>query len=500
MIYDAFINGYGRALSGTFQLDETVNAYVENASLDGAKTGKALIAAPGTVYGFTVGTGPIRGQLPLEGFVFTVSGGEVYVKDASDVYTLLGTVANDGQPVQMVANTTQVFLQSAGVGYCIEAGAVTPIASPPWTYLASIAYLNGLFIGLDDDGSPVGGQFFISSNEDCTTWDPLDFSNAPYSNNKLRALAIYRNYLLVIGSLTIQPFYYNGNPDFPIVPDSSAVMDRGTTAPNSVTTLSNEPQASSSVVFMLTESPEGHAEVCKIVGSSAVTVSTPQLSRIFQSYSNISDASGWAFEMGGHPFYQINFPSAQAAWRFDSSNPNLASAWSKVSWFNSASGLQEAHRGINHAFAQGRHLVGDRSAGIVWILSQSVYSDGDPNDTSAIVPQFMQRAVLLPFTPTLGQRVVFIPAMELLCEVGVGDGTGSGPGDDPVVDFEFSEDSGRTYRDTIEYVKLGKQGEYKTRVQCQRNGSAAQQPAVRITCSAPVKRIWTGLELDNNAR
>lgn len=486
MIYPPFIDGSSKAVAGTFQLDSTQNAYVENRSLEGAKTSKALIAAPGTSALFDLGDGPIRGQLSLEGYAFIVAAGNVWQKDPLDVFTLLGTVADDSLPVKMVSNSTEIFLRSAGTGYRIGFGAVTAVPAPPWTTLADIAYLHGYFIGLDDDGGTVGGQFFISSPEDCLTWDTLDFSTAPASNNKLRALAVSHDDLLVIGSVTTQPFYDNGNADFPIVPNQSGVSDRGTTARDSVAALSNEPQSSGSTIFMLTESLDGHAEVAKFVGFTCVTVSTPQLSRIFQGYAKISDAVGWAFEMGGHVFYQIVFPDAQASWRYDSTTDR----WAQVSWLDQVTGLQQAHRGVNHCFNLGRHLVGDRTAGIIWLLSQDVYSDGDPADITAIVPQIMQREVLL---PSNGTTRMFLPYVELLCEAGVGDGSGSGPGDDPVAELYVSENGGRTYGE-LAYARLGKLGEYDTRPQWQRNGSG-RQLAVKIACSAPVKRVWSGLDI-----
>lgn len=489
MIYSPFIDGSSKAISGTFQPDSTRNAYLENRSLEGAKTSKALICAPGSVGRLDLGDGPVRGQLSLEGYDFIISAGDVWQKDPLDIITLVGTVANDGLPVKMVANTTQIFLRSAGFGYCISGGTVTAVPAPPWTTLADIEVTHGYFVGLDDDGTPgaVGGQFFISSPNDCLTWDPLDFSTAPYSNNRLRALALSHDDLLVIGSVTTQPFYDSGNADFPIVPNASGVADRGTTARDSVAKLSNEPQSSGGTVFMLTESLDGHAEVVKFVGFNAVTVSTPQLSRIFQSYAKITDAIGWCFEMGGHAFYQINFPDAQASWRYDSTT----NRWAEVSWLNTATGLQEAHRGVNHGFNLGRHLIGDRTSGIIWELSQDVYSDGSPSDITATVPQVMGREVLLPSNGTVR---MFLSRVELLCEVGDGDGTGSGPGDDPVAELYVSENGGRTYGN-VDYSRMGKQGEYETRVEWQRCGSG-RQLAVKIECSAPVKRVWSGLAIE----
>lgn len=486
MVYEPFIDGASPAISGTFQLDYTQNAYLENASSSGAKTGKALIGAPGTAQLFDLGDGPVRGEISLEGYTFTVSAGNVWVKDPLDIITLLGTVSNDGLPVKMVSSTTQVFLRSAGNGYCITGGAVSLVVGP-WTYLADIEKLGDYFVALDDDLTyPVGGQFFISSPNDCQTaaWDPLDFATVPSSNNKLRALSVIDNILYVIGSVSTQPFYDSGNADFPIVPNLSGTMMIGTTARDSVSKVAKDPGQAGSTIFMLTENADGHAQVAKIVGFTATIVSTPPLDRIFQGYSKISDVIGWAFQMGGHVFYHVTFPDAQASWRYDSST----NRWAASTWSNQSTGLQEAHRGVNHCFNNGRHLVGDRQYGIIWLLSQDIYSDGSPTDPSAVVENFDQRIVLL---PSDGTERMFVDRIELLCETGVGDGSGSGPGDDPVAELYMSYDGGRTWEDP-QPARLGRQGEYDIRVEWPRQGSG-KQIAVKIEVDAPVKRVWSGL-------
>src|SRR6185369_14324809 len=101
-----------------------------------------------------------------------------------------GTVANDGKPVKMVADAFQIFLCSAGFGYRIAAGVITPVPTPPWTTLIDIEFLHGLFVALDDDGGVAGGQFFLSALNDCLTWDPLDFSTVPANADKLQALKV----------------------------------------------------------------------------------------------------------------------------------------------------------------------------------------------------------------------------------------------------------------------------------------------------------------------
>lgn len=485
-LYAPFIDGFGKSPSINFQLDNTLNMYVETAVMDAAESRKAIIGAPGTSFFLDLGDGPIRGQCSIEGYDFIVAGNNVWQKNADDSVILLGTVANDNLPVKMVSDATQIFLRSAGIGYQIRGfNPVLPVPAPPWTSLADVAFLHGYFIGLDDDGTPTGGQFFLSALNDCLTWDPLDFSNAPASGNKLRALATSHDELYVFGSVVIQPFYDSGAADFPIVPNQSGTMETGTIAKDSVCGLAAGPDTNDNVLYFLSETVNGHAQAIKLNGYSPARVSTDSLEAIWQTYSDISNCNVFTFQERGHQFVQYNF--AAASWRYDSTTDK----WAQVGWLNQATGLQETHRAANHGFNLGRHLVGDRQAGIIWQLSSTVYSDGDPVDTSLTVPQVSIRECLL---PSKGTFLMFISRIELLGETGVGDGSGVAPGDDPQVGLERSGNAGHSYLPVIQNVSMGKLGEYNKRMVWTTCGSF-RMPAIRISTDAPVKRCWYGLDI-----
>lgn len=486
MIHAPFTDGYNTAVSLPFQADLTTNMYVVNASAEDAATGKMLVAAPGTQEFATFTGGPIRGQLSLEGYDFIVAKTEVWVKDPNDAHTLLGVCLNDGLPVKMAANAEQIFFASAGIGYQIVGGAVVPIAAPPWTTLIDVAFLHSYFIGLDNSGGVTGGQFFISSPNDCATWDPLDFSTVPADSDKLRALAVSNDQLFVFGSVITQPFYDSGNADFPFLPNQSATVNTGTIARDSVISAVGGPQSNEEVLFFLTETMNGHAQFVKMAGYNPVRVSTDALDTIFQNYANIENAVCWSFQMNGHSFIQINFPDANASWRYDAT----VDRWAAATWLNPDTGLEEAHRGINHVFNVGRHLVGDRVSGILWEMSDEFFSDRDPDDTSAIAPMITTRRCLL---PQVGTQTMFLARVELLAEVGIGDGTGAGAGDDPQVSMEMSFNGGRTFGN-MRYATMGKQGNYNKRIVWTACGSGTR-PCIEISSSAPVKRCWYGLDI-----
>jgi hypothetical protein len=365
---------------------------------------------------------------------------------------------------------------------------------PPWTFLADIAFLHGYFIGLNDDGSPDGGVFFLSALNDALTWDPLDFSGVNSTTNKLRAITTSHDHLFVIGSTLTQPFYDSGNADFPLVPNQSGTMEVGTIARDSVCEMGLSSKSDDNVIFFLSETPNGHMQMIKIVGFNPTVISTPPLDYIWQEAGayDIGKVVTWTFQENGHSYVQVCWPQDSpfpvGTQRYDSTTDR----WADITWTNPATGLQEAHRGINHAFNIVRHLVGDRATGILWKMTHQLHTDGDPLNPEAKVPMVALREVLL---PSDGTKTMFINSIELLAETGVGDGSGNAPADDPQVMLEMSGDGGHTYDPNPESISLGKQGVYETRVVWTGVGSY-RQPACRISCSAGVKLWWSGLMVD----
>jgi hypothetical protein len=89
------------------------------------------------------------------------------------------------------------------------------------------------------------------------------------------------------------------------------------------------------------------------------------------SYDRIDDAIADTFQMLGHIFYVLTFPSAGRTWVYDFSTQN----W--VEWLTWLPNTNEyvAWRPLHHAFAFDRHLVLDRSAEHVYETSHELTTD-----------------------------------------------------------------------------------------------------------------------------
>ncbi len=451
--------------------ENCVNLQPERTESPGAKAPLVLYGSPGTsLYNDFADGGPLRGELQLEGYSYFVSNAFLYRQDPDGNYLTLGAVGNDGLPVQFAASTTEFMVLSAGFAFVVSGTTITPVPSPPWTTPVDIAYLDGYYIVLDDDGSTLGGLIFIAV--DPLVWDPLDFSNAPASNNKLRALLVDHEELLIFGSVVTQPFFNNGNADFPFVPNLSGVIQQGIESKETRCQLDN-------TVFWLGRSKDGHLQAFYAEGYTPHRFSTHAEEQQWQRYAVTSDAVAWTYVLDGHAMYHINFISAKKSWRYDRST----GLWHKVAYRNPVTNQDECHRGNNHIVRNGVHLIGDRESGKVWILSPTVYKDGD------------DPLVALRRSPAQNQenKNIFYPIFELITPGGIGDGTENTPESNPAWMLQWSNNNGRTFGPEFQLV-AGRQGEYETRLR--KIGCGCGRNRVwQVSISAAVPRCLIGAEI-----
>ncbi len=478
-----FIGSNNTEIAPEVNPELAINLVPQKTDVPNAKAPLVLYGSPGTrlFLDFDDG-GPIRGQISIENYTFAVSGGNVYVVDPDDNVTLLGTVANDQKSVTMVANTTKILLTSAGIAYVIDGGAVIPVVDYPWLSAVDCAYMNGYFIVLDDEGDApdklLGGQFFISGLNDPYNWDPLDFTTAPASNNKLRGLKVDHNDLWIEGTVVNQPFFYNGNADFPFVLNETGVMQQGVMSKDTVQNLDN-------TLIWLGRNKDGLLQLFVTEGYSARRVSTDAVESFWARYPDPENVISWVYTINGHPTYNLNFNSAKRSWRYDNSTKLLH----RVAYRNPNTNQDECHRGNNHSVRNGMHIVGDRQNGKLWEFTPEVNADGD--DPLIAIRQAPEQ--------WFGNVTVFYKEAWLITPAGIGDGSNLNPDVGPVTPeanpvwmLSWSDDNGHTFGPEFQ-LPCGPQGSWDQQLRMYGCGSARNR-VWRVTMSANVPRCLIGFE------
>lgn len=321
----------------------------------------------------------------------------------------------------------------------------------------TVSFMDGYFI------VPTANtrQFQISALYDGTSWDGLDIGLKEGSPDNLSTLLVANRQLWLLGEQSTEVWFNSGDPNFPFTRIQGAYMEQGIAARETLKELDGG-------VYWVTKSRNGDAMVVVALQLTLPTrISTYPLEQTIKTYGDISGATAYTYQEGGHSFYALNFPTAGTTWFFDTSTRLWHERQSTTS-----TGFLNRHRAQTHAFYQGRHIVGDFERRNIYELSNSTYDD---NGSSLPVIRSS------PHTANNGERM-FFAALQLDMESGKGLTTGQGS--DPQVILQVSDDGGHKWSQE-QKASAGKIGEFKRRVKWNRLGQSRDR-VFRVTITDPV--------------
>lgn len=313
-------------------------------------------------------------------------------------------------------------------------GAYTVTAS----FLTVTANLIGIPIDITfGDGYGIlayaNGQFQKTTAYDFTTLDALDFATAESNPDGLVRDLYDHGELVLLGTNTTEFWSNTGGQDFPYSNQRGSTLQFGLAAKWSLVQYNDS-------IAGLFKNAMGQVQVMRMAGHALVPISTPELDYLINSYMTKSDATAYAYMLGGHPMLQINFPSQQKSWLYD----GLTQLWSELE-----SGLSGArHRGEILIDYLNSPRVTDYTNGNIYTLDANTYTDnGTP-----IAREIVTKTVFAG-----GNKRIAIHRLSVDCQTG--NGLINGQGSDPQMMMQVSKDSGRTWGNEV-WVSMGKIGEY----------------------------------------
>lgn len=463
----------------------TIGAYQSRSVIAEAQRSMNLYAeanpqdapAPFTYYptpGLTlVSTPPATGEsrgiyTASNGNRYEVVGESVYSVSDANAYSMIGTLNSSSGPVSMVDNGTDVFIVDGTIyGFTIKlaTSVMSPVSDPAFYGADKVDFVDGFFLF----NRPGTQQFYISLFDD-VTFDPLDIaSKSTYSDN-LVTLAVMHREIWLFGALTSEVWYNTGESDFTFGRMPGVFIEHGCAAKHSVAKIDL-------ALFWLGQDLQGQNVVFAGRNYVAERISTHAIEQALSGYSRVDDAIGLAYQQGGHAFYVLTFPTANATWCFD-----VATGQWGQRGFLEADGTFSRHRMNCHSFNRGRSLVGDWQTGLVYQLDPNAYTDN--GTTIEYVRGFPH------ILGADGNRVMF---RQFIADMEVGNGL---PDDSagPEIRLRWSDDRGRSWGNWIQ-GSLGKVGEYLTSIQFQRLGYARDR-VFELSWSAPVKTALNGAFVD----
>jgi hypothetical protein len=442
-----------------------VNLYPEANPPDAAAP-TTFYSTPGrTLWSTLPGAGGVR-------CLYEASNGDLYGVRGAELYRYDGAAWI--LTAALVSSTGPVYAADNGIDAVFTDGTLTAptvklathvvgyMAGPGWYGSDFVDFLNGFFIF----NRPGTQQFYISGALD-TTLDALDFASAEsVPDNLVRHLKDH-NDLILFGAKSTEVFSFGGAADFPLERISGATMEVGCAAKHSPCRMDNS-------VFWLGADERGDAMVWKMQGYQPQRISTHALEGEMRAYARIDDAQGFSYQMDGHSWYQLTFPSEGKTWVYDAATAQ----WHERAWRTPANQLTRV-RDNCHVFHQRQHLVGDWENGNVYRLDLDAYTDdGQP----------IPRIKAFQHMTADGARQCF-DKLTLDMEAGI-----SPTGTDAQIYLRWSDDGGKTWSNMLT-TSLGTTGRYKHKPTFNRLGMGRDR-VFEVSTTANAKIVLQGAFLD----
>lgn len=440
-----------------------INLFPE-AQPETAKARLPLLPAPGLRQLQDLGAGPVRGMHVMGGALYVVAGTNVWLLGTTGSPSFIGSIVNGGS----------VSLDSNGEKLCIvvpetyqawvvdrAAGTLTQITDADFPGARAVTVIDGYYVF----SKPNSNEFFLSAINDPFSFNALDFASAEGAPDNLIAPVRVGRDLWLFGEGSIEVWSNVGATDFPFLRVSGGFIARGSAAPFSIATRMGAATwlGNDRVVYSAS-------------GIQPQRISTHGIEQAIAGYERVDDAVAWVYESEGHAFYVLSFPNAGDTWVFDFAT----GLWHE----RESEGRRIWRAGTGAAFAGGI-AAGDAFDGRVWLLDPTHAWEGDA--------QIIRVATGTAFHSE-GRKVAI---SRLAAEFEAGVGLGTGQGSDPKVWLRWSNDGGRTYSNDAE-AHIGKQGEYRRRVEWRRLGQARER-VFQIQWSDPVYTTLMAVNVDAEA-
>lgn len=425
-----FVGPSAQARSLTARNERTLNCYLEM-DQGSPRAPAAMYGTPGLVLRATLAAGGCRGSITSSGFTFWVAGNTVYKMSPGYVVTSLGTIGTSTGRVGIASNGTEVLIVDGVAGWLATVSALAQIVDPDFPNgVTGAACQDGFFVVAGDGSQRFSWNEFPNSG---AGWNGLDFGSVEGSPDELVGVLSDHRELWFPGGDSTEVFVNTGaDPLF--ARSGNGIIPFGAASPWTVQPFDNG-------VVWLSSSRNGEGLVVRSQGGNPTRISDYALEEAISKYPTLADAFAFVWQLKGHLFYVLSFPSGDATWMLDAAS----NAWTQWSWRDPATNTDHRHRANCYAFNAGVHLVGDWETGKVYSLEPDVYTDnGDA----------IRRLRRTQSTNAAGKRL-FFSTLTLDMETGVGNADAP----NPQIMLRYSDDDGRNFGTEV-VESIGAEGDY----------------------------------------
>lgn len=445
-----------------------INGFIE--PTEGGKEQFAIYGDMGLDEFSTLGsTSSVRGVFNLGNKLYSVADEILYHVNASGTESAIGTILGT-KSVRTSINdkaTPQITIVADSTVYSLESDTLATITGVEMDLPSGVVdtgFIDGFTLYLIRDG-----RFFVSTINEDTTVDALDFAEAEGSRDEGIALVVFGLEVWIFGGETTEVWVNTGNADFPLERLAGSFMTVGCASKYT-------PKSFDNTMVWVTN----RALVVRSESYVPRRISTHAVERDIQrtmDEGRAEDMEAIVYSEAGHEFYQLSGPDW--TWVYDAATQT---------WHPKESYGMTRSRMTQYARCYDKHIVGDTEMGTLGHLTATAYDEyDDPLITTVQSPPMHAGA----------QRMAW-NALYLDMEMGVGidDEDTTLPTYNPKVMLSWSDDGGKNFSSERER-SLGTQGTYKGSITFNRLGMSGRQGRIwKVKVSAAVKRVVMSASAD----
>lgn len=463
-----FVGPSNTARSYNAAVERTVNCYLEQNADE--QRPWVMYGTPGLTLRATLGTSPVRGCIRMGALSYWVAGNTVYKLDSAYTATSLGTIGTSTGRVGIATNGTEVLIVDGDSGWIATSTTLTEIADVDFPSGVTIALcLDSYFIVLGDGSQKA---YWSESPGSGTAWNGLDFGSAEGSPDAVIGGCVDHREIWLFGEESTEVWVNTGDVDAPFQRAGNTFIEQGAASGWTGQSIDNG-------VFWLGANKDGEGIVFRSEGYNPVRISSHALETAMRGYSTIADAYAWCYQLDGHAFYVLTFPTADATWFYDAATK----MWFEWLWRDGGDNEFHRHRSVCHTFASRKHLVGDWESGKIYSLESDVYTDA--GDTI----KRLRRTQTL----SAGGKRLFFGELLIDMETAVANADCA----EPAVMLRYSNNNGNNWSNE-KIIDLGAVGEYDKRVKVGPTGSGRNR-VWELTMTDPVKFVLFGADVEVEA-
>ena len=429
------VSAYGRTRGNIAEMP-VINMIAESAPSEGRIV---LQSRPGLSMSREVGLGPVRGLFRrdgvLQGDTYTVSGEALFRNETS-----LGGVAIFG-PVSFAGDELSLLVNGGGDIYKTDGTTLSAESFPDGTAVIKVLELAGYFVAIMK-GTAKFYWRFIGEFE----WQADDYATAESEPDQLLEALAIDDYLVLLGSETVEFWPKTGDAELPFIPTQGRVFEKGVRATGCATAFDNTFAwvSPDHIVYRAGNVPERISD-----------------SGIEERVSKSANCLVYSFFWEGHELLAVKLDAG--TWLYDAQTRQWCE-WASYGRLNFAP-----------MCAIPGPLFGDDTDGKVWAFNDGYTDNGGPMER-----RFRAGAAL--------EGPVKVNCIRLTGNSGQTPNL-TGDYSDPRAECRFSRDAGQTWSKWLP-TSLGERGKYRKRVEWRRFGTM-DDPGVlmefRVTDPVPFR-------------